>query len=114
MVHSRIKVIHTKEDATPKQKTIRSHSKLYLERTVRTQQKQTSREYIKVVIIFSRRSNCVEDIQKGRYCSLPKKRTREGGLPKKVSRRSKSNRKGKGFVEPCAKKFAEESDASRK
>jgi len=33
---------------------------------------------------------------KGRYCSLPKKRTREDGLQKKVSRRSKSSRKGKG------------------
>jgi len=31
MVHSRIKLIHTKEDTTRKQKTIRSHNKLYLE-----------------------------------------------------------------------------------
>jgi len=27
MVHSRIKAIHTKEDATPKQKTVRYHIK---------------------------------------------------------------------------------------
>jgi len=34
--------------------------------------------------------------KKGRYCSLLKKRTREDGLRKKVSRRWNSNRKGKG------------------
>jgi len=33
--------------------------------------------------------------KKERYCSLPKNRTREDGLRKKVSRRSKSSRKGK-------------------
>jgi len=38
----------------------------------------------------------LESSKKGRYCSLPKKRTREDGLQKKVSRRSKSSRKGKG------------------
>jgi len=31
-----------------------------------------------------------------RDCSLPKKRTREDGLQKKVSRRSELSRKGKG------------------
>ena len=34
--------------------------------------------------------------EKERYCSLPKKRMREDGLRKKVSRRSNSSRKGKG------------------
>ena len=40
----------------------------------------------------------LESSKKERYCSLPKKRTREDGLRKtrKVSRRSKSSRKGKG------------------
>ena len=38
----------------------------------------------------------LESSKKERYCSLPKKNTREDGLRKKVSRRSKSNRKGKG------------------
>jgi len=38
----------------------------------------------------------LESSQKGRYCSLPKKRMCEDGLRKKVSRRSKSSRKGKG------------------
>jgi len=35
--------------------------------------------------------------KQGRYSSLPKKRTCECGLLKKVSRRSKSSRKGKGL-----------------
>jgi len=34
--NSTLKSIHTKEDTTRKQKTIRSHNKLYLERTVGT------------------------------------------------------------------------------
>ena len=38
----------------------------------------------------------LESFEKERYCSLPKKRTREDGLRKQVSRRSKSSRKGKG------------------
>jgi len=37
-----------------------------------------------------------ESSKKECYCSLPKKRTHEDGLRKKVSRRSKSSRKGKG------------------
>jgi len=37
-----------------------------------------------------------ESSKKERSCSLPKKRTREDGLRKKVSRRSKTSRKGKG------------------
>jgi len=52
--------------------------------------------------------------KKGRYCSLPKKKTREGGLQKKLSRRSKSSRKGKGLVEGRAKKFAEGAEERRK
>jgi len=39
MVHWRIKLTHTKDDTTWKQKTIRSHNKLYLERTVGNSQK---------------------------------------------------------------------------
>jgi len=63
----------------------------------------------------SRRSNRVEVVQKKRtVCSLPKKRTREGGLQKKVSRMSKSSRKGKGLAEGRAKKFAEGSEEHRK
>ena len=38
----------------------------------------------------------LESFEKERYCSLPKKRTREDGLRKKVSRRSKSSMKGRG------------------
>ena len=38
----------------------------------------------------------LESFEKERYCSLLKKRTCEDGLGKKVSRRSKLNRKGKG------------------
>jgi len=38
----------------------------------------------------------LESSKKERYCSLPKKRTHEDGLRKKVSRRSKMSRKGKG------------------
>jgi len=38
----------------------------------------------------------LEESKKERYCSFPKKRTREDGLRKKVSRRSKSSRKEKG------------------
>jgi len=38
----------------------------------------------------------LESSKNERYCSLPKKRTREDGMRKKVSRRSKSSRKGKG------------------
>jgi len=52
--------------------------------------------------------------KEGRYCSLPKKRTRECGLRKKVSQRSKSSRKGKGLAEGRAKKFAEGSEERRK
>jgi len=54
--------------------------------------------------------------KEGRYCSLPKKleRTREFDLRKKVSRRSKSSRKGKGLAEGRAKKFAEGSEERRK
>jgi len=37
----------------------------------------------------------LESSKKERYCSLPKARTREDGLRKKVSRMSKSSRKGK-------------------
>jgi len=37
----------------------------------------------------------LESSKKERYCSLLKKRTREDGLRKKVSRMSKSSRKGK-------------------
>ena len=50
------------------------------------------------------------------YCSLPKKRTSESGLRKKVSRRSKSSRKGKGEgpAEGQAKKFAQGSDVRKK
>jgi len=52
--------------------------------------------------------------KKNRYCSLPKKRTREGGLRKKVSRRSESSRKGKVLAKGRAKKFAEGSEKWRK
>jgi len=52
--------------------------------------------------------------KKGRYCSLPKKRMREGGLQKKVSRRLKSSLKGKGLAEGRAEKFAEGSEERRK
>jgi len=52
MVHSRIELIHTKEDTTRK-KTIRSHNKQYLERTVGTLQKQTAGENVKVVMKVS-------------------------------------------------------------
>ena len=52
--------------------------------------------------------------KKDRFCSLPKKKTREGGLRKKVSRRSKSSRKGQVPVEGRAKKFAEGSEGRRK
>jgi len=38
----------------------------------------------------------LESSKKGQYCSLLKKRTREDGLRKRVSRRSKSRRKEKG------------------
>ena len=38
----------------------------------------------------------LESSKKEQYCSLPKKRTRENGLRKKVSQRSKSSREGKG------------------
>jgi len=38
----------------------------------------------------------LESSKEEQYCSLPKKRTREDGLRKKVSRMSKSSRKGKG------------------
>ena len=38
----------------------------------------------------------LESSKKEWYCSLSKKRTREDGLRKKVSRRSKLSRKGKG------------------
>ena len=50
---------------------------------------------MKVVTEVSRRSDRVGVVHKERYCSLPKKRTRDDGLRKKVSRRSKSSRKGK-------------------
>jgi len=38
----------------------------------------------------------LDSFEKELYCSLPKTRRREDGLRKKVSRRSKSRRKGKG------------------
>jgi len=41
----------------------------------------------------------LESFEKERYCSLPKKRKCEDSLRKKVSRRSKSSRKGKGSEE---------------
>jgi len=53
---------------------------------------------VKFVTEVSRRSDRVEVVRTGRYSSLPKKKTREGGLRKKVSRRSKSSRKGKGQI----------------
>jgi len=48
------------------------------------------------------------------YSSLPKKRTREGGLRKKVSQRSNSSRKGKVLAEGRAKKFEEGAEERRK
>jgi len=53
------------------------------------------RSFQKGGTVVSRRSNRVEVVPKGWYCSLPKKRMREGGERKKVSRRSKSSWKGK-------------------
>jgi len=61
----------------------------------------------------SRRSNRVEVVQK-RSVLIPKKRTREGGLRKKVYRRSKSSRKGKVLAEGRSTKFAEGLEESRK
>ena len=78
MVHSRIKAIHTKEDATLKQKTVRYH------------------------------------IKSGEDCKDPTKTNSQRKYDGSDKKRSKSSRQGKGLVEQCAKKFAKESDASRK
>ena len=50
MVHSRIKLVHTKQCTTRKQTTIRSRNNQYLERTIGTKHKQNDKENVKVVI----------------------------------------------------------------
>ena len=64
MIHSRIKWLHKKEDATTKQKTIRSQNTIS-EKDCRDLTKITVRESMKVLIEVSRRSNCVEIVWKG-------------------------------------------------
>ena len=88
---------HIETDTTRKQKTIRSHKKYISVDDCRDVTKiNRQRKMWRLWRKSSEGQPVLESSEKERYCSLPKKRTCEDGLRKKVSWRSKSSRKGKG------------------
>jgi len=97
MIHSRIKSLHTKEDTTTKQKTIRSQNTTSekdcrdLTKIDRKRQHEGfDRSLLKVKLCPSR--NCL----KGQCCSIPKKRTREAVLQRRLFKGQ--TRVGRGSV----------------
>jgi len=95
MIHSRIKGLHTEEDTTTKQKTIRSQNTISEEdcrdlTLINRQRKQEGfdRSLPKVKLCRNR--------PKGQCCSLPKKRTREAVLRSMMSKGQ--TRAGRGSV----------------
>jgi len=97
MIHSRIKWLHTKEDTTTKQKTIRSQntiSEKYCRDITKINRQRKhegfDRSLPKLKLCLSRNR------WKGQCCSLPKKRTREVVLQSRLFKGQ--NRAGRGSV----------------
>jgi len=95
MIHSRIKWLHTEEDTTAKQKTIRSQNTISEKdcrdlTKINRQRKHEGfdRSLPKVKLCRNR--------PKGQCCSLPKKRTREAVLQSRLSKGQ--TRAGRGSV----------------
>ena len=81
MIHSRIKRLHTKEDNTTRQKTIRSQNTISEKdfRDLRKISRHRKYDWYK-----SPEGQTVSKSFEGQCCSLPKKRTREAVLQSRL------------------------------